>query len=126
MPTAIIIDDYDDLAKTLASYLEIFGIKTVATGKNGMEAFNLYRAHKSDFIFLDVSMPIYDGFFALEKIKKQDPYAKIIMITADHTKETKQRLNYFGVTEIIYKPFEFAVLKNKLEQIFEIQTTKIP
>lgn len=116
MYTAIIVDDYDDLAEVLEYYLKLLNIKTVAKGRNGMEAFDLYQVHEPDFVYLDVSMPIFDGFFAIEKIRKQYPLARIIMTTADKSYETRKRLNLLGITEILYKPIELQMLKNIVEQ----------
>jgi CheY-like chemotaxis protein len=116
MPTAIIIDDYDELADLLEHFLKLLGIKTVAKGRNGMEAFELYRAHNPDYVFLDVSMPVYDGFFALNKIRQQNPYAKIIMATGDKSEDTRRQLEIMGATDILYKPIEPNLLKNAMEQ----------
>jgi DNA-binding response OmpR family regulator len=110
MLTAIIVGDYD-LAEALEHHLKLLNIKTVARGRNGMEAFDLYRAYEPDFVYLDASMPIFDGF-VVEKIRKQYPLARIIMMTADRSYETKQRLSCLGITEILYKPIEPQMLKN--------------
>lgn len=116
MSTAVIVDDYEDIAEVLEQYLKLLGIQTVAKGKNGMEAFELYRAYEPDFVYLDISMPIFDGFFAIEQIQKKYPTARIIMTTADYSCKTRQRLHHMGITEILYKPFDLQMLKTTLEK----------
>jgi CheY-like chemotaxis protein len=116
MPTAIIIDDYDEIAELLEHFLKLLDIKIIAKGRNGMEAFELYRTLGPDYVFLDVSMPVYDGFFALEKIRQQNPLAKIIMTTGDKSDEIRLRLELLGATEILYKPIEPQMLKNAIER----------
>jgi len=58
-------------------------------------------------------MPDYDGFYALEKIKKINPNALVVMITADLTIETEIKLANMKATSIVYKPFD-------IQQIIEI------
>ena len=61
-------------------------------------------------------MPKYDGFYAIEKINKVNPNAKIIVVTADISSETKQRLDEFNITAVIYKPFDIQTIKQVLTQ----------
>ena len=115
MLDAIVVDDYDDHANLLEYHLKILGIKVVAKGRNGMEALWLYKNHNPVFIFLDAHMHVYDGFFALENIRKIDPSVRIIMITVDRTERTKRKLNFLGATEILYKPVIPARLRDIVE-----------
>lgn len=116
MLDAIIVDDYDDHAELLEYHLKILGVKIVAKGRNGMEAIKLYKAHDPCFMFLDVSMPVHDGIFALTKIREQSPMIRIIMITGDTSEQTKRKLNFLGATEIIYKPVDPRKLKTIIER----------
>ena len=59
-----------------------------------------------DVIFSDVMMPNYDGFYALEQIKKVNPLAIMVMITGDVRSETIKKLEDLGADAIIYKPFD--------------------
>ncbi len=54
MLDAIIVDDYDEHAEILEYHLKLLGVTVVAKGRNGMEAFELYKKHDPVFIFLDV------------------------------------------------------------------------
>ncbi|NDB33573.1 MAG: response regulator [Nitrososphaeria archaeon] len=116
MLDAIIVDDYDDHAELLEFHLKILGVKVVAKGRNGMEAFLLYKNHNPVFVFLDVNMPVYDGLFALDKIRKIDPSVRIIMITGDTSELTKRNLTFLGATEILYKPVDPIRLRDIVER----------
>lgn len=115
MPTAIVIDDYADLTELLECRLNLLGIDVVAKGCNGMEAFELYRALGPDFVFMDVSMPVHDGFSGFEKIMRLDRDARIIMMTADKSDETREKLLRIGAGQILYKPIDASVLKASIE-----------
>ncbi len=105
--TVIVIDDDLDTVDVFSEYLEMKGIKVIGNGYNGKDAVELYHKLKPDIVFLDVLMPHYDGFYAVTTIQKTDPNVKVIMVTADLTQDTADRLEEMNITDIIYKPYEF-------------------
>jgi DNA-binding response OmpR family regulator len=58
---------------------------------------------------MDMMMPQYDGFYGLENIKNIDPNAKIIIITADQTEETRTKLKMKHAL-ILLKPIDIENL----------------
>ena len=48
--------------------------------QNGLEALELYKEILPKITFLDLTMPVMDGFEALEKIKEFDIDAKVVII----------------------------------------------
>ena len=109
----IVIDDDYNTVEVFAEFLELSQVKVVGKGYDGKDGVNLYKQLKPDIVFLDVMMPDYDGFYALENIKKINPNALVVMITADLTRETEIKLENLKPTSIIYKPFD-------IQQIIEI------
>lgn len=112
---AIIIDDEADSAEVFAEFLKIKNVDVAGLGKNGLEAVELYEKHKPDVVFLDLVMPKYDGFYALEKIKKINPDAHIIIITAFYTDVMKKKLDNFGVDKIFEKPYSVKEIADILQ-----------
>ncbi len=108
----VIVDYNEDITSVISDILEIGGFNVVGIGHNGKEAVSLYKKHKPDFIFLDVTMPIMDGIQALKEIKEEDSKANVIMVTADDGTGVIQELKKLNATAIIVKPF-------KIEAIFE-------
>lgn len=104
MVTSIVIDDDTDIVEVFCEYLEIKNIQVVGRGHNGQEAVELYQKHTPDVVFLDVMMPGFDGIYALENIRKINPDAKVIVITADLREETALRLNELKPNRIFVKP----------------------
>ena len=119
--TAIIIDDDKGITTVFTEYLQIHGIATLGIGHDGKSTIELYQKTKPDIVFLDVIMPDYDGFYGLEKIKQLDPNARVIMVTADITQETHDRLMSLGANMIIHKPFEIEEIIMVINRITQLE-----
>lgn len=78
---AIIIDDEPLALKRLSRLLENYrhGIEVVAEASDGEKGLQLIEQHQPDLIFLDIEMPILNGFEMLSKLKY---LPKIIFTTA--------------------------------------------
>jgi CheY-like chemotaxis protein len=111
---AVIVDDEVDSAEVFAEFLQLKGIDVVGLGRNGKEAVELYTKHTPDVIFLDLIMPQYDGFYAIEEIRKIHFDAKIIVITAFYTESMIKRLNDLGVDDVFQKPYSIKQITNLL------------
>lgn len=117
MITAIVIDDYVDTVDVFCDYLALKNVKVLGKGYNGKDAVELYQLHRPDIVFLDLMMPDYDGFYALEKIRKINPDAKVIVITADVSEDTSKRLKSLNPTEIFIKPYNIEKIIEVLDRI---------
>ncbi|MBI5146535.1 MAG: response regulator [Thaumarchaeota archaeon] len=116
--TAIIIDDDDNTVVTFTEFLQFNGIRVIGTGYTGKDAVKMYEKLRPRVVFLDVMMPKpHDGFFALENIRKTSPDATVIMITADLTAQTEDRLRQLGASAIVYKPFEIKKIIRILNEL---------
>ncbi len=118
--TAIVIDDDKDTVSVLSDFLQIKGIKVIGRGYDGAEAVEIYKRLKPDATFVDVMMETYDGLYALEKIREIQHDALVIMVTADLTNDTYERLLYLNASAIIYKPYdinEIMYILNKLHTL---------
>jgi len=69
---------------------------------------------------LDVMMPEFNGIYGLENIRKINPDSKVIMITADKTKETEEKLIQMNASAIFYKPYE---IDNVVKTIKDVLNT---
>ncbi len=131
--TAMVIDDDVDTASVLTYFLQIKGITVVGEEYDGAEAVKTYKKLLPDVVFLDVIMEKHDGFYTLEKIREIQSDAIVILITADVTKETRERLEKLHASAIIYKPYDInevmdtankLVLKLKRELVEDINSKK--
>ena len=104
--SVLVIDDDSDTRDVFAAMLEMHDFDVIGKGQDGKEAAELYEELRPDVVLLDIMMPNYDGFYAMEKIKNMDPDAKIVVVTGDLTEKTAKRLQELGAIEMLYKPYE--------------------
>jgi two-component system chemotaxis response regulator CheY len=114
MTSVIIIEDDHDGAEVLAECLIIKGINVLAKGSNGLEAIQLYKKFRPDFVLLDLFMPNYDGYYGLKKILEFDNDAKVVIVSASCTRDDEETLIGLGALAIVTKPYEISSLTNIL------------
>ena len=112
----VVEDDFDSL-EVLSEYLSLKDLNVLAKAKNGKEAVEIYEKFKPDVVLLDILMPGYDGFYAIEHIKKIDPTAKVIFVTAATMGATQRKLFQYDVEGIIFKPFEMDYLMDTIDAV---------
>ena len=99
-------DDLDVLEST--QYMLLEEGYDVIIANNGEEAINAYKMHKPGIVFLDIRMPIVDGYDTFFSIKKYDSNAKIIFITAYSVDDQKaEKAKEMGLLGLLQKPIEF-------------------
>jgi len=120
-PTAIVVDDDRVSTQVFIDVLRMIGVKVLASGFDGKDAVRLYKKYLPDIVFTDIMMPENDGFYALEEIRKLDPHAKVVAVTADFTNESAERLKELNVSAVVYKPFDIQDIKKVLFEKYQIK-----
>lgn len=115
-PTVIVIEDDESMLEIFEEWIKMSGISVLAKGYDGKEAVELFEKHRPEIVILDLMMPGYDGFYAINGIRKIDPNAKILVLTADVTEDTKRRLNQLTVS-LMYKPYELDDVVNEIKKL---------
>jgi len=121
MTTAIVADDDQSNLQLFSELLEINEIEIISKVTNGKEAVIAFQKLKPDVVFLDIMMPEFDGLYALEEIRKIDPSSIVIMITADTSDETSDRLDKLQPTAIVHKPYEMNSVLHFLKLQLELK-----
>ena len=81
--TVVIVDDSKFQTMQLGRFFaDVLGFKVLATGENGEEAVEMYKAHKPDLLTMDLTMPKLDGRGALAQILAEFPEARVLVISA--------------------------------------------
>jgi DNA-binding NarL/FixJ family response regulator len=115
--SVILIDDDEDILDLLSEYLLLEDFNIMGVGTDGLQAVNLYAEHKPDFVIMDIAMPIYDGLYGLEHIKKIDPNASVIVLTGNSDKSITQKIIQLAPTVILEKPYPVEKLVALLKSI---------
>ena len=101
----LIVDDAVFIRLSLKMMLEKNGHEVVGEATNGSEAVLKYNELKPDLVTMDITMPQMDGITALKAIKKMDPSAKVVMISAMGQEATVKDAIMSGANGFIVKPF---------------------
>ena len=73
-------------------------------------------------IFLDLTMPVLDGFGVLDYLSKNNYLNKIpvIIISGDYEKETKSRVYNYNIADMLEKPFDMQVVKHRISNFINL------
>jgi DNA-binding NarL/FixJ family response regulator len=80
----VIADDHEMFREGLKALLEDEGFAFVGEASDGLEAVQLCKAQHPEVAILDLSMPLLNGIFAAQEIKKSSPRTKVVLLT-QHT-----------------------------------------
>lgn len=88
----------------------------ISFAENGQEALELIKAGKADVMFLDLNMPVMDGYQTMQAIKEQDLPTMVIVVSGDVQPEARQRMMKLGALDFIRKPIDNEKLTAILSQ----------
>ncbi len=117
MIRAVVIDDDKETIQLFSDLLTSNGIKVVGKGYNGQDAVFLFQKLKPDVLFLDILMPIYDGIFALRKIRDISLDANIIVIYDKLSIGKEIELNRLKPSAIIREPIDVDDILRKTHKL---------
>jgi len=117
MANILIVDDSRTSRRMLRNVLEGLGHTIVDEAVNGEDGFIKFKEIKPDLVTLDITMPKLDGIEALQLIKKHDPEANVVMITAAGQREKMIQAVKYGAAEFIVKPYEKEEVEKVLKKI---------
>ncbi len=100
-----IIDDEPIIHEVLGDLLTAEGFD-VEMSASGEEALDKHSSQEFDLVLLDLLMPGIDGLEVLKQLKKIDPSAVIIIITAYASLESAISAMKMGAFDYIQKPFK--------------------
>ncbi|GAB1858472.1 hypothetical protein MHTCC0001_33100 [Flavobacteriaceae bacterium MHTCC 0001] len=96
----------------------------ITWAKNGQEAVDLVHKNKFDVIFMDIKMPVLDGFQATKIIKKKYPKSIVIAQTAYAQEDDFNKASDIGFDAYLTKPIDLNVLKTTLKDFFQLTITE--
>jgi|GEM_PF-3720127 len=125
MPTVLIADDDQINHELLSQYVQQLGY-TTHTALNGQEVLAQLDSLSPDLIMLDVMMPVMDGIDACKQIRQQasTQHIPIMMIAALGEEDLVERAFEAGADDYIIKPFNRAVLRNRVKRMVEDKLTQ--
>ncbi len=107
-----------------ASLISKHGLK-VDVANNGKEAFDLYLKENYDCVFMDLEMPVQNGYDTTKQIRELSKDIPVIVITAHSTQEDRDMAFACGATDFVVKPISAATIKAVLEKYSMIPTPNV-
>ncbi|MCE9685847.1 MULTISPECIES: response regulator [Shewanella] len=92
---------------------------------NGAEGLDAIRAGKGEVVFLDLNMPVMDGYEVLQTVQQQDLPALIIVVSGDIQLRAHQKVKALGALDFIQKPVSADAISHILQEygILELAQT---
>jgi two-component system, chemotaxis family, chemotaxis protein CheY len=78
----LVVDDSHVVRTVIRDHLERLGAAEVVLAATAQEALQRYEAHRPRIILLDITMPEVPGTRVAHHILRQDPHAKVVIMTA--------------------------------------------
>lgn len=117
----LVVDDFSTMRRIVRGLLKEMGCLHIEEAEDGVNALQVLRNSRIDFVVSDINMPNMDGFELLNQIK-QDPtlcHIPVLMVTAEARKEDIVRAAQTGAAGYIVKPFTKATLEEKVTKIVQ-------
>ena len=113
----LIVDDSKTNRKIMTQLLEPVGFK-VQEAVNGKEAVERWLHWHPHMIWMDIRMPVMNGYEATEQIKSycQHPSTPIVAITAGTLEEERSLFQAAGCDDFVGKPFSESIIFDKITQ----------
>lgn len=114
----LVAEDSDDSFALFQVYLQ--GTPhTITRVPNGFEAVEIFRKQQFDLIFMDVHMPLLDGYTAAKRIREWEttsgrPRVPIVVLSADKLRQQLQKGSAAGCSAFLVKPVTKKILLETL------------
>ncbi|MEO8191175.1 MAG: sigma-54 dependent transcriptional regulator [Acidobacteriota bacterium] len=101
----LVVDDEEVIRDVLATLLERQGWQ-VTTASNGARALTAFEAEPHDVVLLDLMLPDQSGLDVLRELRRRDPDAVVVIVTAYSSIEGAIDAMREGAFHYIPKPFQ--------------------
>lgn len=112
----LVVDDSPMARKMLIKSLPSSWDVDITQAGNGEEAIAAYRAGKADVMFLDLTMPVMDGYGVLETLQKEGLNSFVIVVSADIQPIAAERVKKLGAIAFVKKPVNPDAIVEVLRQ----------
>lgn len=117
----LVVEDSQENRLLLSSLLVEAGFDT-KDAENGKQAIDLFQQWQPHFIWMDMSMPVMDGYEATARIRQLPggDAVKIVAITASAFKEQRQKILESGCNDVTHKPFQAHEIFDMMSELLGV------
>ena len=104
--SVLICDDSGFARKAMARSLPDGWDIDISFAEHGQQAIDMIKEGKGDILFLDLNMPVLDGYQTMQIIRKEDLPTLVIVVSGDVQEEARKRMLALGAVDFIRKPID--------------------
>jgi two-component system chemotaxis response regulator CheY len=113
----LVVDDSVFARKNIAKMVEQFGGQIAGEAGDGLTAITEYDRVKPDMVLMDITMPQMEGIEAAERIVRQHPEARIVMVSSVGYQENVVAALQKGARHFVQKPVKPEVLYEVIKYV---------
>jgi two-component system chemotaxis response regulator CheY len=113
----LLVDDSVFARKNLARMVEQFGGEVAGEAGDGCAAITEYERIRPDMVLMDITMPLMEGIEAAERIVRQHPDARIVMVSSVGYQENIVAALQKGARHFVQKPVKPEVLYEVIKYV---------
>ena len=113
----LLVDDSVFARKNLARMVEQFGGEIAGEAGDGCAAITEYERIRPDMVLMDITMPLMEGIEAAERIVRQHPEARIVMVSSVGYQENIVAALQKGARHFVQKPVKPEVLYEVIKYV---------
>src|SRR5208282_3313023 len=113
----LVVDDSVFARRNLARMVESFGGVMAGEAGDGFTAITEYNRTLPDIVLMDITMPQMEGIEAVERIVRQHPDARIVMVSSVGYQENILAALQKGARHFVQKPVRPDVLYEILRYV---------
>ncbi|HEV2465040.1 MAG TPA: response regulator transcription factor [Acidobacteriaceae bacterium] len=115
----LVVDDHAIVRKGLVALLNtIEGLRVIAEASDGEQAIVAHRTHKPDVTLMDLRLPRLGGADAIAAIRKEQPSARVIVLTTFDGDEDIFRALQAGAKGYLLKGMDAAELTEAIRAVY--------
>lgn len=101
-PSVLLVEDNPAMRALIRSLVEEVSPRVKECG-SGREAVAMYEAFRPDWVLMDIELTGLDGISATRAIRRLDPEARVIIVTAHGDDEYRQAAEAAGAVAFVLK-----------------------
>ena len=113
----LVVDDSVFARKNVAKMVETFGGEIAGEAGDGCTAITEYERVTPDIVLMDITMPQMEGIEAAERIVRQHPHARVVMVSSVGYQENIVAALQKGARHFVQKPVKPEVLYEVIKYV---------
>ena len=115
----LVVDDSVFARKNIIKMVQLFGGEIAGEAGDGLTAIAEYNRTKPDIVLMDITMPQMEGIEAVERIVRQYPEARIVMVSSVGYQENIVAALQRGARHFVQKPVKPEVLYEVIKYVMK-------